>query len=97
MKNKIENQITAENWKKIRKLENEKNKIKQEKIANELIEEIRIENFKPYKGVDNDGNIFICLNQRYELYTIQNFNLTGKHDVEISSEGVYVKDESILI
>ncbi|WP_323587741.1 hypothetical protein [Aliarcobacter butzleri] len=96
MKEIIENQISKESFEKISKLEKEKNQEKQKVIAQDVINELDIEDFTLYMGYDDEGDIFIALNYYYSSYGVEEAMLRGKHDVVISSEGVYIENESFL-
>jgi hypothetical protein len=98
MKNKIKNQITSKILKKISKLEKEKNQEKQKVLAQEIIQELEIENFTPYEAYDDEGNIFIALNYVHSSHGINECLMAGKHDVILvpDTDIVYIEDESFL-
>ena len=62
---KIRNQISDKTFSKISQLEITKSKVKQNKIAQEIICELDIEDFTPYMAYDDEGNIYIALNYYY--------------------------------
>ena len=92
----IKSQISDEIFFKISELENEKNKLKQNKIAKEIISELAIEDFRPYMAYDLEGNAFIALNYYYSPNGIDECLMTGNHDATITEDGVYIDDESFL-
>ena len=92
----ITSQISDEIFFKISEVENEKNKLKQNKIAKEIISELDIEDFRPYIAYDLEGNIFIALNYYYSHNGIDECLMTGNHDATITEDGVYIDDESFL-
>ena len=92
----ITSQISDEIFFKISELENEKNKLKQNKIAKEIISELDIEDFRPYMAYDLEGNAFIALNYYYSHNGIDECLMTGNHDATITEDGVYIDDESFL-
>lgn len=92
----IKSQISDEIFFKISELENEKNKLKQNKIAKEIISELDIEGFRPYMAYDLEGNAFIALNYYYSPNGIDECLMTGNHDATITEDGVYIDDESFL-
>jgi len=96
MKELIKNQISDEIFSKIEELEKERNQEKQKVIAQSIINEINIEDFTPYMAYDDEGDIFIALNYDYSYNEINNSLLTQKHDVSITSDGVYIDDENSL-
>ena len=92
----ITSQISDEIFFKISELENEKNKLKQNKIAKEIISELDIEDFRPYIAYDLEGNIFIALNYYYSSNGIDECLMTRNHGATITEDGVYIDDESFL-
>lgn len=94
MKKIINNRISNEIFRQICVLENEKNQDKQKIIAQGIIEELSIEDFNPYIAYDDEGDLFIAMNYYYSFAGIEEAILSGKHDVIISSEGVYIEDEN---
>ena len=96
MQKKITAQISDEIFSKLFQLENEKSKTNQSKIAQKIIKELNIDNFTPYIAYDNEGDIFIALNYFYSSYGINESLITNKHDVVISSDGIYIDDVSLL-
>lgn len=96
MKEMIKNQISSEIFEKISELENEKNQEKQKVIAQEIIEDLSFEDFTPYIAYDDEGDIFIAMNYRHSHNGIEEALLSEKHDVAITSDGVYIEDESYL-
>lgn len=96
MKETIKNQISSEILKQICVLESERNQEKQKLIAQGIIEELNVEDFTPYMAYNDEGNIFIAMNYYYSSNGIEEALLSEKHDVAISSEGVYIEDESYL-
>lgn len=96
MKEIIRNQISSEIFKQIGVLKKEENQGKQEVIAREIIKEIDIEDFTPYISYDDEGDIFIAMNYYYSPYDIEEALLSGKHDVILNSNEVYIDDESLL-
>lgn len=93
---KIRNQISDKTFSKISQLEITKSKVKQNKIAQEIICELDIEDFTPYMAYDDEGNMYIALNYYYSSNGIKESLLAQKHDVEISSQSVYIEDVSFL-
>lgn len=96
MKTIIKAQITNEIMEKISQLEVEKNQQKQKVIAEEIIEELYIEHFTPYIAYDDDGDIYIALNCDYGGKGIEESICSYRHDVMISSDDIYIDDESYL-
>ena len=70
--------------------------MKQNKIAQEIICELDIEDFTPYVAYDDEGNMYIALNYHYSSNGIKESLYAQKHDVEISSQSVYIEDVSFL-
>lgn len=95
MKEKITKQIHKEIWTKIVQLENERNQKKQKSIAEEIINKLDIEDFEPYIAYDENGDKFIALNYVYNS-GINEALMSGKHDVSLSSDDVYIEDEYFL-
>ena len=96
MKEYIKNQIGDEIFSEISHLENTKNKSKQNKIAKEIISRLDIEDFTPYMAYDQEGDILIGLNYCYSSYGVDESLMTGKHDVVITGDGIYIDDETSL-
>jgi hypothetical protein len=98
MRNQIKNQITSEILKKIKKLEKIKKQEKQEILAQEIIQELDIEDFTPYMAYDDEGNIFIALNYIYSGNGVNECLMTGKHDAVLitNADIVYIEDEAYL-
>lgn len=96
MEELIKNQISNEIFKKISELEKEKNQEEQKVIAQEIINELNIEDFIPYLAYDEEGDIFIAMNYHHSSFGIEEVLMSGKHDVVISSDGIYIDDIDYL-
>lgn len=94
----MKNQITSEILKKIKKLEKIKKQENQKVLAEEIIQELEIEDFTPYMAYDDEGNIFIALNYVHSGNGISECRMTGKHDAVLVPDAdiVYIEDESSL-
>ena len=62
MKEIIKNQISSEIFERISELEKEKNQEERKVIAQEIINELDIEDFTPYLAYNQEGDIFITMN-----------------------------------
>ena len=98
MKNKIKQQITSEILKKIQKIEKIKKQENQKVLAEEIIQELEIEDFTPYIAYDDEGNIFIALNYVQSGNGISECRMIGKHDAVLVTDAdiVYIDAEAYL-
>lgn len=96
MKKIMKNQISSEIFKQIALLEEERNQEKQKVIAQEIINELNVEDFTPYMAYDDESNIFIAMYYYYSAYGIEEALLSGKHDVVLISDDIYIEDEYFL-
>jgi hypothetical protein len=94
LKEAINKQISKETWEKIVELENLE-KENQKQLGLKIIGELSIIHFEPYLAFDEEGNILIALQLLFSG-SIEECLYSGKHDVILASNEIYIEDESYI-
>lgn len=97
MREKIKKQIPDKIFSKISVMESEEDpKIKME-IAQDIIRDLDVEGFEPYIGYDpNSSDIFIALRYRYSCSSVEDAQISCRHDVMLYEGIIHIEDEAYL-
>lgn len=97
MRERIKKQIPDEIFSKISSLESEQDPEIKMEIAQDIILDLNVENFEPYVGYDpNSSDIFIALKYRYSGSSVEDAQISCRHDVMLCEGIVHIEDEAYL-